>query len=62
MKKPSTLAEQIESARNTAAKGHTSELGKQLSLNEKIRDSLEGQYRAQLDAAGRKRVLQKILG
>lgn len=42
---------QIEGERNSGARSHTSELGKQLTLNERIRDSLESQLKAQLDAA-----------
>jgi hypothetical protein len=41
---------QIEQERNSAAKGHTSELDKQLSLNERIADSQAKQARAQIDA------------
>lgn len=41
---------QIEQERNSAAKGHTSELNKQLSLNERIEDSQAKQARAAIDA------------
>ena len=43
---------QIEQERNSGAKAHTKELNTQLGLHEKIRDSVEAQYKAQLDAAG----------
>lgn len=42
---------QIAQERNSLDKAHSSELDKQLKLNEGIRDSLESQYKAQLDAA-----------
>lgn len=45
------LETQIINERNSAAKAHTGELNKQLNTQEKIRDSLEAQYKAQLDAA-----------
>ncbi len=41
----------IASAAAHTAVGHTSELGKQLNLQENIRDALNAQYHAQLDAA-----------
>ncbi len=41
----------IAAASARTATGHTSELGKQLNLQESIRDSLNAQYHAQLDAA-----------
>jgi hypothetical protein len=41
---------QIESEKRSAAKAHTGELDKQLGLNERIRDSLQSQLKASLDA------------
>jgi hypothetical protein len=41
---------QIEAERNSGARSHTKELNTQLSLNERIRDSVEAQYKARLDA------------
>ena len=43
------LQAQIESERNSAAKAHTSELDKQLKLNESIDNSLDSQLKAQID-------------
>lgn len=45
------LQAQIESQRDSGAKSHTNTLNTQLNLHERIRDSLEAQYKAQLDAA-----------
>lgn len=42
---------QIEQEMTSGSKSRTSELSKQLNLNERIRDSLESQLKAQLDAA-----------
>jgi hypothetical protein len=42
---------QIEQEQHSAAKSHTTELGKQLGLEEKIRDAKEQQLKAALDAA-----------
>jgi hypothetical protein len=41
---------QIEAERNSGATRHTKELNSQLSTQERIRDSVEAQYKAQLDA------------
>jgi hypothetical protein len=41
---------QIEGERNSGAKAHTGELGKQLNLEERIRDSKEAQVKASVDA------------
>jgi hypothetical protein len=40
----------IEAERNSGAKAHTTELDKQLGLNERVRDSLEAQLKASVDA------------
>ncbi len=42
---------QIANEQQSKAKAHTGELGKQLNLEERIRDSKEAQYKAQLDLA-----------
>lgn len=46
-----SILAQIERERNSGAKSQTSELNKQLSLEERIRDSKESQLRATLDAS-----------
>jgi hypothetical protein len=43
------LQNQLENEKSRLAKGHTSELNKQLGLNESIYDSQQKQYRAALD-------------